>query len=107
MKRAERISEPESLQEELDRVKMALEQNGYSWGLVKKALVPGKDGVPPIQEQRGHRTKVSLPYIQGVIDRISKILRQVDIESLSQQKRFSNICVILAKLTCKTLRFNN
>nr|XP_060615668.1 uncharacterized protein LOC132765391 [Anolis sagrei ordinatus] len=78
--RAQRICEPHLLQDELNHLNWALQANGYSTSDIRRAARPrtsheSKDEDPP-------RGKVFLPYIKGTTDRIGKLMRKHNIQTI-------------------------
>nr|XP_060632240.1 uncharacterized protein LOC132775540 [Anolis sagrei ordinatus] len=78
--RAKRICEPHLLQDELNHLNWALQANGYSTSDIRRAARPrtsheSKDEDPP-------RGKVFLPYIKGTTDRIGKLMRKHNIQTI-------------------------
>nr|XP_060617816.1 uncharacterized protein LOC132767173 [Anolis sagrei ordinatus] len=78
--RAKRICEPHLLQDELNHLNWALQANGYSTSDIRRAARPrtsheSQDEDPP-------RGKVFLPYIKGTTDRIGKLMRKHNIQTI-------------------------
>ncbi|XP_062837651.1 uncharacterized protein LOC134299269 [Anolis carolinensis] len=78
--RAQRICEPHLLQGELNHLNWALQANGYSTTDIRRAARPrtsheSQDKDPP-------RGKVFLPYIKGTTDRIGKLMKKHNLQTI-------------------------
>jgi len=82
--RAISISQPDKLESELAHVKKTLQNNGYNKRDVDKIInrhLHPKPNTNSSEPQSSQKTAF-LPYIQGVTDRIGRILRKQDIKTI-------------------------
>ena len=77
--RAVRISDTEHLKEELAHLSRVLQENGYKIKDIKRAFKKAQK--PRIKNREDQRRKAFLPYIQGTIDKIAKVLKQKQIKT--------------------------
>lgn len=84
--RAFSVSQGPGLKQELNHVTNTLLENGYNKRDIQRVIFRHSHPRPQIiKEDRPKPTRVAfLPYIQGVTDRIGKILRKNDIKSIFQ-----------------------
>jgi hypothetical protein len=76
--REARISDKEHLKEEVDHLTKVFKNIGYRDRDIKKAI-DKKDRRTSAQNDQNSNIKAFLPYIQGVTDKIAKVLKRKDI----------------------------
>ncbi|KAJ4427431.1 hypothetical protein ANN_25053 [Periplaneta americana] len=86
IERAQKISEPQHLRQEMAHLRAALSSNGYSAPEIRRAMHPRRDLNGPSQShtlvQQKKKGTVFLPYHQNVTDRIGKILKRHDVDTV-------------------------
>ncbi|XP_023311228.1 uncharacterized protein LOC111691923 [Anoplophora glabripennis] len=88
--RSERLTDNEHKTEEIEKVKKALQQNGFSDNNIKRALRPRHNRERT--EEDKPVAKALLPYIKGTTDKISKVLKKHKIETVfNTDRKIGNI----------------
>jgi hypothetical protein len=65
----------EHIKEEIDHLTKVFKNIGYRYGDIKKAM-DRKDNRTRVQNDQTSNIKAFLPYIQGVTDKIAKVLKK-------------------------------
>jgi hypothetical protein len=82
--RAFRISDPDHLKEEIEHLTSVFKNLGYKEWSIKKAIRRAQDKAlskHPPEDKKEDSGKVYLPFIQGITDKIAKILRKNNINT--------------------------
>lgn len=85
-------SDPSKLKEEKDMIREVFAANGYPEEFIKKAMRPKRNvqSQEPQEEASGRQVYAAIPYVPGVSEKISKILKQGDIRVAHKSKRLRN-----------------
>ncbi|XP_043263261.1 uncharacterized protein LOC122403673 [Colletes gigas] len=94
--RAVSISEPSSLQQELTNVKTALIKNGYTTPQINRTMrkiinTPVNTNTQSPPSQNTLTSIAFLPYLQGITDRISRVLKKYNIKTIFQPAQKSAV----------------
>ena len=91
LNRAEKICEPQHLQQEINHLKTVFEANGYSTPQINKALRPRKE------KEKIETGKAFLPYIRKVTDKIGRQLKKHNVNNIYKPTKQIKDCLRSAK----------
>jgi hypothetical protein len=86
VERARRLADPVHLEDELNTVKQALEANGFPRNVIQRAIKGNSNEREPTENESQKSDDsfnfVKLPYVKGITDRISRMLRGSNIRTV-------------------------